>query len=326
VSANPYYSGPRSDHFDGERFFSPDGAPMDRGIGDLLRWRFAGRHAPWSKQLPAEPPDRPPARAAGLRIAHVGHASLLLQADGLNILLDPVWSERVSPFRFAGPKRHDPPGIAFADLPPIDVVLITHSHYDHLDLDTIARLWRAHRPRILAPLGNDAVIRRRHPAIEVTTRDWGEAVELGGRVAATLVPANHWSARSLGDRRMALWCGYVLETPAGRIYLAGDSGYGTGAVFRGIRERHGAPRLAVLPIGAYEPRWFMQPQHMNPAEAVQAMRDCGAETALGYHWGTFRLTDEAREEPPRQLDAALQAAGIAPERFRPLRPGMVWTA
>ncbi|MDQ4135747.1 MAG: MBL fold metallo-hydrolase [Pseudomonadota bacterium] len=324
-SRNRYYQGPVSDHFDGVQFFSP-GQPQDKGLVELLRWQLGGGRASWPDHYPSPFRDRPPARIDGLRVALVGHASLLIQVAGLNILTDPVYNERASPVSFAGPKRVNPPGIAFEDLPRLDAVLITHNHYDHLDLETIAALWRRDRPRIVAPLGNDTIIRDHDPAVSVETRDWGGSVELGAGVTAHLEPAYHWSARGMNDRRMALWCAYVLTTPRGTIYHVGDTGFGDGKIFERVRERFGPPRVAILPIGAYEPRWFMQPQHMNPEDSVRAYVACGAEQALGHHWGTFRLTNEGVEEPPAELDQALKATGIPTERFRALRPGEVWEA
>jgi L-ascorbate metabolism protein UlaG (beta-lactamase superfamily) len=237
-----------------------------------------------------------------------------------------VWSRRASPFRFIGPKRVNDPGIAFADLPPVDVVLVSHGHYDHLDLATVSRLAAAHRPRVIAPFGNDAIMRNRDPAIAAEAYDWEDRVDLGASVAVTLVPTRHWSARNLSDRNESLWASFVIETPGGKVYFVGDSGYGDGKNFRAARERHGPFKLAILPIGAYEPRWFMRDQHMNPAESVQAFIDCGAEFALGHHYGTFQLTDEAIDAPLVALAEALKLAGIAPERFRALRPGQVWQA
>lgn len=322
-----YYQGPVSDHFDGERFFNPYRTPA-RGRRDLLRWRLERRktRAKWPAWAPSPYADRPPARVEGrtARIAYVGHASFLIQTAGLNILLDPVWSTRASPFRFIGPKRVNDPGIAFADLPPIDVVLVSHGHYDHLDAATLSRLAVAHRPRVITPLGNDAIMRKHDSAIAAEAYDWGDRIELGAGVWATLVATQHWSARNLSDRNMSLWASFVIETPGGGIYFVADSGYGDGRCFRAAGERHGPLRLAILPIGAYEPRWFMRDYHMNPAEAVQALRDCGAEFALGHHFGTFQLTDEAIGAPVADLAVALQSAGIAAERFRTLRPGQVW--
>src|SRR3712207_3848845 len=185
---NPYYDGPVSDHFDGVRFFSP-GQTQDKGFVELLRWQLGGGRKEWPESFPSPFRDRPPASVPGLRVSLVGHASLLIQVAGLNILTDPVYSDRVSPVSFAGPKRVNPPGIAFSDLPRIDAVLVTHNHYDHLDVPTLARLWERDRPRVVAPLGNDAVIRDEAPGIRVETRDWGEAVELGAGVAAHLQPS-----------------------------------------------------------------------------------------------------------------------------------------
>ena len=162
------------------------------------------------------------------------------------------------------------------------------------------------------------------PAIAAQAHDWGDEIALGAGVAVTLVPTRHWSARGLTDRNKALWAGFVIETPGGRIYHVADSGYGDGSHFRAARERHGPFRLAVLPIGAYEPRWFMRDQHMNPEESVRAFPDCGAALALAHHHGTFHLTDEAIDAPEQALVAARAAAGIAPEQFRTLKPGQVW--
>jgi L-ascorbate metabolism protein UlaG (beta-lactamase superfamily) len=167
----------------------------------------------------------------------IGHATVLIQAAGRNFLVDPVWSERASPFRFAGPKRVNAPGVAFEQLPPIDVVLLTHNHYDHLDMSTMQRLWARDRPRIIAPLGNDAVVARSRPEIVVETRDWREEVEIGGGATVWLHPANHWSARGIADQRMALWCGYVIATPVGAAYVAGDTGYGDGRIFLEVADR-----------------------------------------------------------------------------------------
>jgi len=323
---NPYYDGPVTDHFDGIRFSNPPGGPSMKPITEFLKWQLGGGREDWPESYPSPFADRPPARVDGLRVVLVGHASVLIQVAGLNILVDPIWSERASPFTFVGPKRVNPPGIAFEKLPPIDAVLLTHNHYDHLDRATISRLWEAHRPRVVAPLGNDAIIRDFDDRIRVETCDWGEAVPLSGAVTTHLEPAYHWSARGMTDRRMALWCAYVLTTPAGTVYHIGDTGYGDGAIFRAVRGRYGTARVALLPIGAYEPRWFMQPQHMNPEEAVRVFRDCGAQQALGHHWGTFRLTNEGVEQPLRDLAAALKGQGVPAERFRPLRPGEVWEA
>jgi L-ascorbate metabolism protein UlaG (beta-lactamase superfamily) len=324
-----YYDGPVSDHFDGVRFFDPAGAPP-RSRGDLLRWmiesRWRGTRAKWPAWAPSPHVDHPPVRVEGAswRISYVGHASWLVQTAGLNLLLDPMWSPRASPFRMVGPKRVNDPGIAFADLPPIDVVLVSHAHYDHLDLPTLSRLAAVHRPRVITPLGNDTIIRNHDSAIATQGCDWDQQVKISDGMTVTPVPTRHWSARNLSDRNMSLWASFVVEAAGGRIYFVADSGYGDGAYFRRARDRYGPLKLAILPIGAYEPRWFMRDQHMNPAEAVQALHDCGAETGLASHHGTFQLTDEAIDAPLLALAEALKAGGIPAERFCTLRPGQVW--
>ena len=317
---------PPSDHFDSTRFFDPDGAPP-KSLREVLRWQFGGdrQRQAWPEWAPSPHADTPPPRVTGdkARLSFVGHASWLIQAGGLNILIDPVWSARASPLRWAGPKRHNDPGIAFEALPAIDIVLVSHGHYDHLDVATLSRLAARFSPRIITPLGNEVTMQRADRSIGAEAFDWHDRVELGGGIAVTLVPTRHWSARGLFDRNRALWASFVLETPAGRIYIVCDSGYGDGGHFRRVAAAHGPLRLAILPIGAYEPRWFMQDQHMNPSDAVKALADCGAQQALAHHNGTFQLTDEAIDAPVIALHAALDQAGIARERFVAPKPGQV---
>jgi L-ascorbate metabolism protein UlaG (beta-lactamase superfamily) len=325
MAGNRYYDGPPSDHFDGTRFFNPGGIEP-RPFTDVLRWRFGGgsERAAWPERVespfPAAVPD---ARVEDLRLTMVGHATLLLQVAGLNILTDPVWSERVSPVSFLGPRRVVEPGIAFERLPKIDLILLSHNHYDHLDVDTLARLKAEHDPLVVTPLGNDRIVLDAVPGMRLQVGDWGDRIETPGAVIH-VEPAHHWSARGLRDRRMALWAAFVVETAAGRIYHIGDTGFHEGINYRAAAAKHGDFRLAILPIGAYEPRWFMAGQHQGPEDAVAGMVLAKAQYAAGHHWSTFQLTDEPIDEPGRLLAETLRNRDIARERFRPMLPGEVW--
>ncbi|WP_244404140.1 MBL fold metallo-hydrolase [Fulvimarina pelagi] len=320
---NPYYNGPPSDHFDGTLFFNP-GGEEPKGFADLLRWKLGTNAAQWPSRWPQQQPSasETPARVSGetLRVTMVGHATLLIQVAEFNIITDPVYSYRASPVGFAGPERVSEPGIPFDDLPPIDLILLSHNHYDHLDLDTLARLAQRDNPLVCTPLGNDTIVRDRVPGMRIVSQDWGDVADIGP-LRVHCEPTHHWSARGVTDRRMALWSSFMVESPAGRIYFVGDTGFHNGRNYRAAREKHGPVRLAVLPIGAYEPRWFMRPQHQNPEEAVVGFQLLDAAYAIGHHWATFQLTNEAITEPRESLHAALDARSIARDRFRPLIAG-----
>lgn len=320
-----YYRGPVSDHFDGARFFNPD-KPRNRNRMDFWKWRLTREARETSPVALAGTEDVPPARVAGdrLRVSFVGHSTVLLQTQSLNILTDPVWSEQVGPFAGVGPRRRSVPGVKFDALPKIDLILISHNHYDHLDLPTLQRIYDRDRPRIVAPLGIDTIIRRHDPAIRVDTYDWGGSLRISDSVTLHLLPMHHWSARSWWDTNESLWGAHVIETPGGNIYFAGDSGYGAGDYFRIARRKFGAFRLALLPIGAYAPRWFMEYAHMNPEEAVAALGDLNAAHGLAIHHGTFSNTDEPIEEPPARLRAARAANGMDGNSFRALDVGAAW--
>jgi L-ascorbate metabolism protein UlaG (beta-lactamase superfamily) len=324
-SVNPYYSGRPSDHFDGVRFWNPDHAETDRGFRDILRWKLKESCAAWPRSIPVRQAI-PDTRVAGLRATIVGHASVLIQAGDLNVLTDPVWSERASPVPFAGPRRVTAPGIAFEALPAIDAVLLSHNHYDHLDMATLRRLHARHRPLVVTPLGNDAILRRAIPGIKVVAGDWWDRIAIGKGSEVTIVPAYHWSARTGRDRRMALWSGFMLRTSGGNAYFAGDTGYGDGRIFREMRRRTVRPDLALIPIGAYAPRWFMSAQHTDPIEAVQIMEDLEAARAVGIHWGVFQLTDEPRDQPRELLLETIARRGIAEDLFPAGMPGLSYDA
>lgn len=321
MKRNPYYTGPASDHFDGLRFFNPGGvAPL--GFRSLLKWQFDGERQRWPASVPAVT-AKPAAQRQDLSVTMVGHATLLIQTAGVNILTDPVWSDRASPIAFAGPRRVTAPGIPFDALPRIDLVLLSHNHYDHLDLTTLRRLHQAHAPVIVTPLGNDAIIRSAVPDASVVTADWGSCHRFGP-LDIHFEPCHHWSARGARDRSMALWAAFVIAGPAGKILHVGDTGFDEGRPYRDLPAKHGALRLAILPIGAYEPRWFMRGQHQNPEEAVQGLILSGAAWAIGHHWGVFQLTNEAHDAPLTALSAALAGNSIAPGRFRTPGPGECW--
>lgn len=304
--------GPVSDHFDGKRFVNQ--VYRKRSLAEFLRWQLTRRPAPWPEWIESEPGPPPPRRvgAGELYVTFVSHATVLVQMDGVNVLTDPHWSRRASPVSWAGPTRVRAPGIRFEDLPPIDAVLVSHDHYDHMDLPTLRRLAGAHGPQVVVPLGNRARLEAAGIP-RVQELDWWEGVRLAPGVRAFLVPAQHFSSRGPLDRNATLWGGFVIDGPSGRVYIAGDTGYGPH--FEQIRERFAPIRLAVLPIGAYEPRWFMAYAHVDPEEAVRAHQVLGAKTSLAVHFGTFQLTDEPIAEPLERLGAALEAAGVPRSRF-----------
>jgi L-ascorbate metabolism protein UlaG (beta-lactamase superfamily) len=305
-------------HFDGQRFFNPNGKQA-RGLLDVLRWKLTTR----AVKSPAFVDDVQPSvplrslPEQQMRVTLVNHSTVLIQANGLNILTDPIWSERASPFSRIGPRRHRAPGVRFADLPPIDLVLLSHNHYDHFDLPTLLQLNRNGKSEYIVPLGL-AKLFSKHRLPAAYELDWGNSLTLRGTTIHA-APALHFSARGLGDRNRTLWCGYLLETVNGPIYFAGDTAHGEH--FAAIRQYFGPPRVALLPIGAYQPRWFMSAVHMNPEDAVAAHRTLEARTSIAIHHGTFQLTDEPLDAPGQELESCREKAGIEAKRFRILRNG-----
>lgn len=308
---------PKSDHFDGKKFFNLE-ATADKSFFQVLKWKLTESAADWpeaveNKNFPApvlDPRDKS-------LLTFINHATYLITLPGLTVLTDPVFSERVSPVSFAGPKRVRRPGIEFENLPAVQVVLISHCHYDHMDKESLLRLEDKFHPLFIVPLGEEKRLRE-WGLQSVKELDWWQDVKVQETVF-TLTRVQHWSSRTLWDKRETLWGGFYVKSPQASIYFAGDTGYGNH--FTETKLKLGAPDVALLPIGAYEPRWFMKEMHMNPEEAVQAHKDLGAKVSLPMHFGTFQLTDEGIQEPVTHLQAARQKEGIAAEKFPVLEVG-----
>ncbi len=307
---------PVSDHFDGQHFFNP-GATQARGLGAVLRWQLTRHKARWPTNIP-NPPFPPPGDITAPRhvsLTFIGHSTFLIRLSGpdgvTSILTDPIFSERCFPVQWMGPRRVRAPGIALEALPKIDAVLVSHNHYDHMDLPSLRALHWRFRPLLLTTLGNARPLHEAGipGAVEL---DWWDGAA-AGPVQVTATPARHFAARGLRDRNQTLWAGFMLETTEGRLLFAGDSG--AGPHWAAIRDRLGPPGVALLPIGAYLPRSIMQAVHMDPAEAVQARADLGARHAVGMHFGTFQLTDEAVDAPLQALRRARAEAGLSVQDF-----------
>lgn len=309
---------PVSDHCNGWRFTNPPGWRHARGFSALPKWwcqrLFLGQGARWPRT--ASPPARPELPAVvppgQVAVTLIGHSTFLLQLPELNVLTDPIFSSRAGPFGWAGPKRVRPPALRLDQLPRIDVVLVSHNHYDHLDLPSLRWLARERRPMIITTLGNKAWLESRGVG-NVVELDWWQLHQATPELKVVCTPAQHFAARTPRDRCLTLWGGFMLLTAGNSIFFAGDTGWASH--FAEIKTRFGSPALALLPIGAYEPRWFMEAVHMNPDEAVRAHLALGARQSLGMHFGTFQLTDEAIAAPLQALAAARTARGVAPGAF-----------
>ena len=309
-----YYRGPVSDHFDGQHFFNPEDRvagpqPKQHGfsLARMARFLRGKDRARWPTSVPVTP-TVPPTRVddGAMRVTWIGHATMLVQADGLNILTDPIWSDRAGPFNLVGPRRVRAPGVRFAQLPRIDLVLVSHNHYDHMDLPTLKMLWARDRPQIVTSLGN-----------------WGGRVTVRPGVEVIVERVHHWDSRWGSDRNRALWSGFTVTLPGGNLFFAGDTGWGDGSWVRDAA-KHGPFRLALIPIGAYRPHAMMSGSHIDPDQAVDVFRGLRGRNAAAVHWGTFQLSYEAFDDPPRDLAAALARNGVAADRFRALVPGQGW--
>lgn len=295
---------------------------LSHGLGDFLKWQMApGKRFPPGHQYSLHHPDLHRLERPGEQpqLTWIGHSSFLFQFSGRNVLTDPVFSERASPFRFAGPKRYTPAALQVVDLPHIDLVLISHNHYDHLDETTIKQLYRRFGDEICfaVPQGLARWFRQRGIS-NLIERNWWQAADIDQGELFCL-PAQHFSGRGPLDGNTSVWCGWLLVLNDYRFYFAGDTGYGD--IFKQIGDIFAPLDLALLPIGAYDPRWFMSPVHVAPEESVKIHQDIGARQSVAMHWGAFALTDEPMDEPPRRLRQALREQGIDEHRFRVMEHG-----
>ena len=320
----PGYEGKGSSHFDGDVFVNTE--PMQKTAVDMVKlgWGALTRSADWPDWIDIEQQTVPRERVHdGISITFINHATFLIQVDGINILTDPVYSERVSPFQWAGPKRVHAPGVALKDLPPIDVILISHNHYDHLDEATLRQLLKAQDkpPLVLAGLGNEQLLSELGDS-NLRDMDWEESAEYE-EVEFFFTECRHRSGRGIADQMKTLWGSFVIKTSRGNLYFAGDTGYSPHLQSTG--DRHGPFAVSLLPIGAYEPRWFMKDVHLNPEEAVKAHRELRSEYSIGIHFGTFQLTYESIDQPVIDLSLALEKHQIATTEFEVMAPGETLT-
>lgn len=309
-----------SDHYDGQKFFNPSQGE-EPGFWKSVKMATSLRFKKWPDSVENKPVHNLKCSLGSDQVAitFVNHATVLIQLPGLNVLTDPVWSKRVSPLRWVGPKRVREPGIDFDSLPGIDLVIISHNHYDHMDLASLKKLNQRFSPRMLVPLGDKALLNSE--GIEkVSEMDWWDAASANSETSITFTPIRHFSSRGLFDRNKTLWGSYMIASHGRLIFFGGDSGYSPH--FKEIRDRFGPADIALLPIGAYEPRWFMKAFHMNPAEAVQAHADLESRQSIGIHFGTFQLTEEEIDAPVRELGTALVQANLDPKSFVTLPEGV----
>lgn len=314
------YEGSTTNHFNGTTFENLEDVEA-KGFFDVLKWSINREEGEWMELTEDDVTfaEKPASRVTNsLSITYVNHATFLIQAGGLNILTDPVWSERVSPLSFAGPKRMRPPGLKYEDLPEIDFVIISHNHYDHLDINTLKKLNEQYSPEFIVPLGVDLYLNQEGIS-QTISLDWWSEHSVSETVTVTSVPAQHFSARGLFDRNKTLWAGYVLEADSGSVYFAGDTGYGE--FFKEIGKRFDDITVGLIPIGAYKPQWFMSPIHVNPEEAIQVHKDVNAKISFGMHFGTFPLADDGMDEPVNDFTDAMKKTENAGVNFKLLTEG-----
>lgn len=322
----PRYKGPVTDHFDGTDFHNlPDanGQPVNsKGFREVISWLLhRERTQPWDSYHNDPPGPVPAPRIVGdsVRVTFVNHATVLLQFDSLNVITDPVYYERVGPVQFAGIKRNRPPGIRFEDLPKIDILLLSHNHWDHLDIETVQKLCQRDAPNVFCTLGVKEFLEAKG-CKNVTEMDWRQSAPFNSNTTIHCVPTQHFSGRGLLDRFGTLWAGFIIDSKvAGKLYFVGDTGYGP--FLKKIGDEFGPLRLALIPIGAFKPEWFMSPIHCSPDQAVQIHKDVRAQQSVAIHFGTFPMADDGEREPVDVLQKALREQQIAPAQFRALRNG-----
>jgi L-ascorbate metabolism protein UlaG (beta-lactamase superfamily) len=311
--SGPKYEGPITDHFNGKTFTNP-GDRKAKGLPDVLKWMLSRKREKWQRDQHSVLGKKPlESVRAGVRITFVNHSTFLIQFDGINILTDPVWSERTSPFSWAGPKRMRPPGIRFDDLPQIHYILLSHNHYDHLDVPTLKKLSNRFNPKIFTALGVKAFLDQ-NEIKNAVDMDWWNTLLMEGSTQVQAVPAQHFSGRGTFDRDATLWCGFVVKRNEGNIYFAADTGYNE-TTFKEIGDRCAPINLSLIPIGAFKPEWFMSPIHCSPKEAVKIHLDCNSKQSIATHFGTFPLADEGLKVPANELILALKELNVNRDEF-----------
>jgi L-ascorbate metabolism protein UlaG (beta-lactamase superfamily) len=311
-TSGPNYKGKKTDHFNGQRFFNKYSS-FKSSFLKFLKWRLESRKGSWPKWIENKPLRKPKERGKddSLTVTFINHATVLIQLGKINILTDPIYSQRPSPFSYIGPKRVRAPGVKFEDLPPIDVILISHNHYDHLDIPTLKKLSKRDHPIILTGLGNGLLFQENN--IEpFKDMDWGDIFNHKG-VNFHFLTSQHWSGRGFTDRLKTLWGSFLIEKNGKKIYFAGDTGYGPH--FKEHAKRFGPIDLSLLPIGAYKPRWFMKFSHLSPEDALKAHFSLKSKKSMAIHFGTFSLGDDSFSDPTIDLISKRKDMGISEKEF-----------
>jgi L-ascorbate metabolism protein UlaG (beta-lactamase superfamily) len=314
---NPFYKGPKSDHFDGTHFFNPQGIKLP-GFLDVIKWKLSSKPLPFPYRTLKKAKKKPILSKDDILVTFIGHACFLIESSVGNILIDPFYSSYAGPLRLKRNQRKTPPGIAFEDLPKIDYVLVSHNHYDHLDLKYLKKLNKKFLPTFIVPLGLDVQFK---PYLTNTVAlDWNESFSKNSDLSISLTQSQHWSCRTLKDKNMTLWGGFFLKILGKTIYFCGDSGFNL-ELFEDIKKRYQTFDCALLPIGAYHPRFFMKAAHMDPEEAVLVSQILQAKKSIGMHFNTLNLADESRDDPILDLEKAKEKHDLPTDAFITLDEG-----